>query len=100
MTQGQAETFGILVSGERCPYVLTVNAFADDFPDARVTTIKLDAEGSGSQAGRINAGRINFADDVDVFRFTAPKTGIMSVKMQDDWWRFTGELSVVFRPTP
>ncbi|MBY0522880.1 MAG: hypothetical protein K2R98_05760 [Gemmataceae bacterium] len=87
------QTFGILVSGAG-PYVLTVRAVADDFPAATVTTVKLDGNGSGSQAGRINVGRINQPDDVDAFRFTAPKTGIMTITMQDDWWRFTGQLSV------
>lgn len=91
VTQGQ--TYGVLVSGDG-PYVISIHAFADDFPDAAVATIALDAAGAGSLAGRINGGRVNSLDDIDVFRFTAPKTGIMTVTLADDWWRFTGQLSV------
>src|SRR5262249_9984188 len=37
----------------------------------------LNASGAGSQAGRIN-----YADDVDVFRFTATQSGTMTLRMQ------------------
>jgi len=88
--QGQTQTFGILVSGDAPgPYVLTVNAFKDDFPDATVKTIVLDPT-----TGFEQAGRIDYIGDVDVFSFTAPKDGIVTVTMEDDWWRFTGALSV------
>ncbi|MBL8796778.1 MAG: hypothetical protein JNM56_22955, partial [Planctomycetia bacterium] len=84
------QTIGILVSRDSAgPYVLTVNAFADDFPDAGVKTVKLDADGTGSQSGRID-----YIGDVDVFRFTATKSGTMTVTMEDDEWRFTGDLTV------
>ncbi|MBL8796779.1 MAG: hypothetical protein JNM56_22960 [Planctomycetia bacterium] len=91
VTRGQ--TYAVLVTGNG-PYALTIHNFADDFPDDKVKNVKLNAQGFASRAGRINGGRVNSADDVDVFRFTAAKSGLMTLTLDDDWWRFTGDLSV------
>src|SRR5262249_32097897 len=49
----------------------------DDFPNDldRAALLALAADGSGSQAGRIET-----ASDVDAFRFVAPVTGQMSIQ--------------------
>src|SRR4051812_31600707 len=47
--------------------------FGDTFADARL--VVLDASGSGSLSGEIEA-----EGDVDVFRFVAPATGLMDVR--------------------
>jgi hypothetical protein len=57
-------------------YVMTVTSIADDYPDNEAFTIPLDATGSGTKSGAINYG-----GDVDVFHFTAPVSGTMTLKM-------------------
>lgn len=59
-------------------YVLTITSIADDFPDGAVFPIVLDDTGAGNQKGSIN-----YAGDVDVFRFTATQTGRMTLMMQN-----------------
>src|SRR5262249_18367259 len=89
-------TYGILVSdagNHTGPYVLTIHSIADDFPDATVHTIDLRRTSTQS-------GTINYADDVDVFRFTATQSGVMTLKMQnqpvsDDISTLQSALSVV-----
>jgi hypothetical protein len=76
-TPGQ--TYGILVSdagSQTGPYVLTIDSIADDFPDATVFDIDLSKTSTLS-------GTINYADDVDNFRFTATQSGVMTLKMQN-----------------
>src|SRR5262249_10130164 len=55
---------------------LTITSIADDFPDATVHTIDLRKTSTLS-------GAINYANDVDVFRFTATQSGVMTLKMQN-----------------
>jgi hypothetical protein len=73
------QTYGILVSdagGHTGPYVLTIDSFADDFPDAKVFAIDLSKTSTQS-------GTINYPGDVDNFRFTATQSGVMTLKMQN-----------------
>src|SRR5205085_2635894 len=50
----------------------------DDFPDdtEHAALISLAADGAGTQAGLIES-----TGDVDLFRFVAPVTGLLSVRM-------------------
>jgi SdrD B-like domain len=73
------QTYGILVSdagNHAGPYVLTIDSIADDFPDATVFDIDFSKTSTLS-------GTINYADDVDNFRFTATQSGVMTLKMQN-----------------
>jgi hypothetical protein len=57
-------------------YVLTITTIADAILDSVVHPIALDPTGSGTQSGAIS-----YAGDTDTFRFTAPVSGIMTLKM-------------------
>jgi SdrD B-like domain len=75
------QTYGIMVSdagNHTGPYVLTVNSIADDFPDATVYDIDLSKTSTQS-------GTINYAGDLDNFRFTATQSGVMTLKMQNQF---------------
>jgi hypothetical protein len=75
------KTYGIMVSdagNHTGPYVLTINSIADDFPDATVYTF------DPSKTPTLS-GTINYADDVDVFRFTATQSGVVTLKMQNQF---------------
>jgi hypothetical protein len=79
-------------------YALTITSIADDFPDSVVVPVALDDTGSGNRKGSIN-----YAGDVDVYRFTATRTGTMTVRMQgrpgvESISTLVAELSVT--PTP
>jgi len=72
-------------------FKLTILAIADDVPDDTFKTIKLNpTTHSASQAGTINYGGDEAVDrDEDVFRFKVTKTGLMTLKLQDDRSDFT-----------
>jgi hypothetical protein len=75
------ETYAVRVfdPGDRTGvYALTITSIADDLPDDKVSSIVLDASGSGNRKGSID-----YADDEDVFRFTATRTGTMTLTMRN-----------------
>src|SRR5262249_47710849 len=77
VTAGKAYAFSVFADGTATgQYQITITSIADDFPDGTTNPIVLNPDGSGVQKGTID-----YASDVDVFKFTARVSGTMTLTM-------------------